>query len=196
MDLNITFIRNAPTKGGMEGRLLGRIDEPLTTESENLLRDRAAQGIYPGAQIVFSGGTMRCLQTASAVYPNMPAIILKELAPFDYGDFSGRTYSEIVADKRFTDWMIPGRIPAFPGGEAPHAFTGRCGKALRHIVREALAKNIGHIGVVTHLCVIKTILHRYCVPRSFYCDWHTDYLGGYAALYNTQTSALQIVERF
>lgn len=196
MILNIALIRSGVTEAGLQDRFLGSIDEPLARDGEMSLTWRAAGGVYPGAELVFASGLSRSLATAQIVYPRIPAIVLRELEPFDYGEFGGRTFRDLEGDGRFAKWLEGKRSLPCPGGEDPNVFVARCNEAFRRILRETEQKGLSSAAVVTHLSVIKSILRRYHLPRPVYRDWQADFGGGFSTHYDTDTGSLTISEKF
>ena len=196
MKLQINFIRGGAPGGGDE-RFLGKLNKPLAESEKINLAKKACAGEYPPAQMVFSSGLSRCFEAAQVIYPALPVIILPELAPFDYGEFTGLTYSEIFSDKRFAQFSNPGFTPSPPGGEGSvHIFLARCSAAIKKIAREGERKNAESVSVVTHRMVIAAILSRYCAPRPLYRDWKINYGGGYACSYDIPRCLLEIITNF
>ncbi len=196
MTITVALIRSGVTEAGLQDRFLGVIDEPLSSRGETTLIWRASNGIYPGAELVFTSGRSRSLATAQIIYPRIPAIVLRELEPYDYGEFAGRNYRELEEDLEFRRW-IANRCPApAPHGEEPHAFAARCAVAFRQIIREAEGKGLQNVAVITHLSVIQSILRRYHMPRPLYRDWQVGFGGGFITHFDTTTGVLTISEKF
>lgn len=195
MEFTLTFIRGAFTQGGKEGRFLGRIDQPPHQDGIELMKNRARQRKYPVADAVFSSPLIRCADSARAIYPYSEIIVLERLTAFDYGEFSGKSYSEIIADKKFAHWARVDQLAAFPGGEAPYAFFGRCGEALREIIDHARAKGLEKVSVITHQSVIGAILRRHSIPHSLYNDYNLDYGASLATVCKTEPVALKVREK-
>lgn len=193
MEFTLTFIRGSFTQGGKEGRFIGCIDQPSHQDGIELLKNRARQRKYPVADAVFSSPLIRCTDSARAIYPYSEIIVLERLAAFDYGEFSGKSYSEIIADKQFAHWAKADQLAAFPGGEAPYAFFGRCGAALREIIDHARTKGLQKVSVITHKSVIEAILQRYSIPNSLYNDYNLDYGASLTAVCQIEPAALRVL---
>lgn len=196
MNITVNFIRNAITRGGLEGRFLGRLDEPLDPKGEQDVKKRLAEGVYPPCELLFCSPMARCVDTARLIYPKTPAIVMKELSALDYGDFTGQTYSDIVGDQQFRDWAWSDKLEAYPGGEEPHAFLIRCAKAYRGIIGEARKKQAGQVSIVTHLSVMQALLERFYLPRSYYRDWQADYGGGYTVICGESGESFTVSDKF
>ncbi|MDR2909324.1 MAG: phosphoglycerate mutase family protein [Oscillospiraceae bacterium] len=191
--MTIALIRNAGSAGDIEGRRMGLLDESISPGGRERLLRKIDAGAYPDAQMVFTGGLSRCLDTARSIYPRVPAIVLRELSPFDFGVFSGLTVREITESEPFRIFFSGCDIKVPPGGSEDHySFLTRCGQAFLRIAREAQDKGAEMVSVVTHLAVIRTILRRYHVPRAFYRDWRADFCGGFLCEFGERDGMLRV----
>ena len=196
MEFALTFIRGTFTGEGKENRFLGRIDRPAHPGGLALLRDRAARGEYPRADAVFSSPLTRSMDSARAIYGHAGIAVLEQLTAFDYGDFSGKSYSEIATDKQFAHWADDAQLSAFPGGEAPYAFTNRCSETLREMIAHAQERGLQNVSVVTHQSVIGAILQRHSIPSCLYTNHHLDYGDALTTVCNAESEALKVRETF
>ena len=188
MNVTISLIRSGSTSSEEKGRFLGMRDEDISARGEELVRKKDSAAAYPPVNLVFSSALIRCRETARIIYPNIPAIIVKDLCAFDYGEFEGKLYSEILSDKRFQEWARLEMLTALPGGENPHSFAARCVGAFREIVREMESKQKTNAAIITHKSVIKTILQRFCIPRSIYRPWRVEWGDCYTMDFDTDTN--------
>lgn len=195
MNIIVNFIRNAVAKSELEGRFLGKLDEPIHPEGERRVRMRKDAGEYPPCELLFCSPSSRCVQTAGIIYPQTPAITAKGLTALDYGDYAELTYSDIVKDARFKDWAGSARLQAYPGGEEPHVFMARCAKAFQDIMREARSKKLEQVSMVIHLSVMQALFQRYCVPRSNYHDWQADHGGGYTVACGKKGDSFTVLKK-
>ena len=194
MEFTLTFIRGAFTQSDREERFSGRIDCPPHPDSIAQLREKARLGQYPKADAVFSSPLARCLDSARTIYPDLEIIVSERLSAFDYGVFSGSSYSDIVAHEQFADWAKSDHLRAFPQGESPHAFIGRCGEAMHTIIAHARQKELQRVSVITHQAVISAILQRYCIPYCLYRDYKLDYGAGISLACQTDAVALKLLK--
>ncbi|MGI6403704.1 MAG: histidine phosphatase family protein [Oscillospiraceae bacterium] len=196
MTITITLIRSGATQTGLQDRFLGLVDEPLSDQGRDSLIRQAANGMYPEAELVFTSGRSRSLATAHIIYPRTPAIVLRELEPYDYGAFAGKSYRELEEDEAFRRWLASPCLVSPPGGEEPHAFAARCGAAIRQIANETQRKGRQKVAIITHLSVIRSILRRYHLPRPLYWDWQVAFGGGFVTQFDTTRGVLTISEKF
>lgn len=195
MKLTMVLIRAGMTRSGREGRQLGTVDEPLLDQERERLRERAGGGIYPEADLTYVSALYRCRETATLIYPRVPAVVLGNLRALDAGVFEGMTRDEILKDEAFSQWAEPTQLAACPQGEDPYRFRARCAQAFRLVVDEMCSKGFECTAIITHNLVIGTILQRICIPRSAYRNWDIQWGGGYVVEYDSihSTAKLQAV---
>lgn len=191
MKLMIALIRNGRTESGEQERYLGLRDEALTERAREELAARRDE--YPQASLIYSGLAVRCRETAALLYPGVPAVLLKELAPFDYGELEGRTAAELEGDAIFRRWAEAEVTEPCPGGEDPYRFQVRCGRAFRMVADEMASKGIAQAALIAHGGAIDAMMQRYCIPRTAYRSWQPDWGCGYFVLYDTVRAELQLL---
>jgi len=190
------LIRNGETQGEKDGKHLGPLDEDLSPGGKKELEKRARERIYPDVELVYTGETRRCFQTVETIYPLTPAVLLKELAPFDMGGYNSRTYHSIRVDEQFNRWAEQSDLEPLGGGESPHKFHARCRTAYLQIVEEMLSKGLEIVAVVTHRLVMESILQRFLSPAYKYKNWNIQNGGGYLLSYNTGEKTAKIEKDF
>lgn len=125
--VTIAWIRHAATPGNEEKRMLGTTDESLSQEGIRTLRKMARRGDYPPAQLVLTGPSARCRQTAEIVYPDRSMHrVVPEWTEIDFGDFEYRNYRELNGNPVYQAWIDSGGTAPFPHGEDPETFQRRC----------------------------------------------------------------------
>ena len=196
MKLTLTLIRNGLTELDKGGVFIGLEDEPVTEEEGQKIRTNAKAGVYPPVQLVYTSALSRCLSTSGFIYPYVPAIVLKELAPFDYGSYTGKSYDQVAGEKDFQAWATAPYLTAIPGGEDPNQFQVRSSLALRNVATEMQEKEIERAAIVTHKRVIQSILQRFCIPRFYYGSWNIEGGGGYSLEYDTVALTARIRYKF
>ncbi|MDO4804032.1 MAG: histidine phosphatase family protein [Lachnospiraceae bacterium] len=117
--MRLTFIRHGETKGNLEGRYVGRTDEPLCDKGRENLLARKARGEYPPEpQMVFVSPLQRCRQSAEIIYPNAEPFPVSEFVECDFGDFEMKNYDELSGDPAYQEWIDSGGTAPFPNGES------------------------------------------------------------------------------
>jgi len=184
--LQITLVRNGMTASAQRGEYLGySIDESLLETERSRIRERYKANLYPPVEIVFTSPLLRCRETVSRIYPQVPVLVRRDLAPMDLGRYEGLNFHQIVSDKQFAQWASAPDLGPLGDGEAPYAFQARCTRGFQLIVDELANKGIAQAAVVAHRGVLESILQRFATPRSYYRNWALEYGGGYRLEYDT-----------
>ncbi len=151
--MKIIFIRHGRTRGNLEKRYIGAVDEGLCPEgAEELLKNK---GKYPAADILFLSPMKRCLQTAEILYGDsaVPVSVIEEFREIDFGDFEGKNHRELERDPDYIKWIESGGSMRFPNGEDRGDFIRRCSEGFLRAVSlcsELPAKN----GEVTAVFIV------------------------------------------
>lgn len=126
--MTLVFIRHGKTKGNMQSRYIGSVDEELCQEGINGIKDNLYNNIYPVADIVFASPMKRCIQTAGIIYPDLCSklYIIEEFKEINFGRFEGKNYIELNGDTEYQKWIDCGGTGRFPGGEDMGIFSKRC----------------------------------------------------------------------
>ncbi len=176
--MEIYFIRHGKTKGNLERRYIGRTDEPLC---ESGICELKAHN-YPKADFVISSPMKRCQQTANIIFPNQSKIIFDGLQECDFGDFEGKNYKELCANKKYLHWLeSKGTLP-FPNGESHKEFVRRCVKAFADSV--SMCEEYKKIAYVIHGGTIMAIMEEFAVPKKSFYDYQIKCGCGYKCVYD------------
>ena len=114
----IHLIRHGRTAESADGLYLGRTDLPLSAAGKQGLLDKAAQFVYPPAQIVYTSPLQRCVQTAALLYPERMTISLDALNECDFGAFTGKSFAQLKELPVYQKWVEGGFEAAPPDGES------------------------------------------------------------------------------
>ncbi|HXJ81758.1 MAG TPA: histidine phosphatase family protein [Candidatus Methylomirabilis sp.] len=150
----IYLIRHGETRGNAV-RIVQRPEEPLSAhgiaQAERLARQLVAEGI---SRIV-SSDLLRATMTAAALQraTGAPLQLDALLQERNFGDLRGTAYA--VLD---VDIFAPDYVP--PNGESWEAFHERVDRAWA-VVREVAASTGGHLAVVTHGLVCRSLAARH-----------------------------------
>lgn len=118
MQLQILLIRHGATAGNLEGRYIGRTDEPLPDSSREQLRRIREKGIFPAPDRVYTSPMLRCRETAEILFPDKKAAAVRAFAECDFGEFEGKNYAELNGDPAYQAFIDSGGELPFPGGES------------------------------------------------------------------------------
>ena len=167
------LIRHGQTQGNREHRYIGcRTDEPLCPEGIAALQEKS----YPPAAKVYVSPLLRCLETASLLYPGVPTEIVEDFRECDFGDWENKNYAELNGSADYQAWIdSEGEIP-FPGGESRAEFAARCVRAFDELLTRNLQEDCA---IIAHGGTIMAIMERYAKPKGNYYDFQARNGNGY-----------------
>lgn len=167
------LIRHGRTQGNLEGRYIGRTDEPLCRQGvEELLRFT-----YPPVCGVFASPMRRCIQTARCLYPGNPLQIVDAFRECDFGAFENLNYAQLNGRADYQRWVDSGGRLPFPGGESRTAFAARCVRAFMQVSR---ALSEGTYAFIVHGGTIMAIMENLALPAGDYFAFRAANGQGYA----------------
>ncbi len=145
----LLLVRHGETAPNVEGRLLGRMDPPLTARGEEQARVLAAG--LPRPDVVVASPLQRARATAESF--GVAVRTDERWTELDYGEFDGRQLAD-VPDATWADWR---RDPSFApaGGESLSALGDRVREACAELAPMAAERVVL---VVTHVSPIKAAL--------------------------------------
>ncbi len=162
----ITLVRHGRTKGNLEGRFVGRTDEPLLEESGSELKKYAD----PNVKMVYISSMLRAEQTAKILFPNAECIVIDELRECDFGDYEYKNHAELDGLIPYQRFIDSGGFEPFPGGEGRKDQTIRSLNAFERIMK-AEDGNIDDIYIVAHGGTIMAIMENLVVPGREFYEW-------------------------
>ncbi len=166
------MIRHGLTEGNLQGKYIGKTDEPLSADGIKMLKKMKESYVYPPVEECFSSPLSRCLETMDILYPNMAATVVPELAECDFGDFEGKSASQLKNNEKYIDWINAASPDASaPNGESNAEFAIRVCSAFNGIVKYMASNGIGRAAVCTHAGAIATILATYGLPQLPMSEW-------------------------
>ena len=168
----IHLIRHGASAGNLQGRYIGRTDSPLAMESVKNLAELKSKYEYPKAEAFYCSPSIRCRDTLKILYPAETPVDLPGMEECDFGDWEGKTASELQkTDPEFAKWMAGGPQVSPPNGEDGGAFMYRvCAAFEKHV--ENLIRNHTYTSVmVLPGGVMMTLLSAYGLPKAPFYDW-------------------------
>lgn len=166
----IHLIRHGLTEGNLKQQYIGLTDLPLAGVGVSELMKLRDELDYPKVDKVYSSPMLRCKQTAALLYPSKDIQLVDNLREIDFGEFEGKTATELENLPSYADWAA-GRINAAPGGEDNTEFTKRLCVGLNQIVRDMMASGAEHSAVIMHGGAIMALLSACAVPRRSMVEW-------------------------
>lgn len=222
-EIRICIIRHGRTPGNIKRGYIGcRTDEDLDVLGRKELREYKERGIYPDAEFLYLSPMKRCRQTAEIIWPellgtdnaentenlpgNSPASgkkrtavpgyeIIQDFRECDFGDFDGKSYSELNGVPDFQHWVDSNGMGRFPGGEDPEEFRERTTRAFLTVVEDIFCRvgnsadtrasnnaetiltragtgNRVDAAISAHGGTVMSVMAGFGTPGRTYYDWH------------------------
>lgn len=175
--MEIALIRHGKTKGNLEGRYVGRTDEPLLDASGEELIGSEYRSFCP--DIIYTSRLARCTQTAEILFPDREVHPWDGFEETDFGEFEYKNYAELNGHPAYQAWIDSGGMLAFPGGETGADFRKRCCQAFVSCVQDAKERGAEKIAIVAHGGTIMSIMEKYGEPKADFYSWHVENACGY-----------------
>lgn len=192
MDRRIWLIRHGRTKGNIESRYVGTVDESLAEEGKAELLKLKRDVTYPAPERVYVSYMKRCKETAKLLFPDSVLHTIEGLHECDFGEFEYKSYEDLNGYPVYQDWIDSGGMAGFPGGESMDVFQDRvCGGFLKIMEMEGILSApegrtdiSDDIVLVCHGGSIMAMLDRYSCPHKEYFDWQAGNGLGFTAFIN------------
>ena len=157
--MKLYIIRHGQTDWNVQGRIQGRQDIPLNaagrSQAQMLAKGMEKRPVTP----IYSSPQLRAMETAMALAGNqgVEVIPLPELVEIGYGDWEGRTASDILTKERklYEEWWQHPATVAPPGGETLNQVDERCRQAW-DMIRSGMKGDtavVAHGGTLAHFIV-------------------------------------------
>lgn len=167
----VYLIRHGMTAGNKEKRYIGRSNEPLCREGKLQAAALKATGL-PAFDRVFISPYIRCMETASILFPDTQFVAVYGLRECDFGMFEGKTAAELESSAAYHAWLATGCAGPIPGGEIVEDFKARCRNAFLEAMEEVAES--GSAAFVVHGGCIMAILEAYAVPKRAFYEYHLE----------------------
>lgn len=179
--MEILLVRHGKTRGNLEGRYVGRTDEPLLPEAGQACRESPWRTFHP--QLVYASPLLRCRQTAELLFEQAQILPWPGLEETDFGEFEYKNYEELNGHPAYQAWIDSGGTLAFPGGESGIEFRSRCCAAFENCIRDALQRGLQQIALVVHGGTIMSVMERYAKPAEDFYHWQVKNIEGFLVQY-------------
>jgi broad specificity phosphatase PhoE len=150
--MQLWLIRHGQTAWSKSGRHTGRTDIPLSPQGEReaeLLRDRLAARRFA---LVLTSPLRRALDTCRIAGYADEAIVDADLSEWDYGQYEGRTSTEICAER--PGWTL--FTAGVPGGESVAQVGARVDRVIARV-----RSTEGDVAVFAHGHLLKVLAARW-----------------------------------
>ncbi len=176
----IYFIRHGAVDETLRGKYIGSTDVHLSEKGKKALRQTAELFGYPYPEKIYSSPLSRCIETCSVIYPGRDIKTVGALSECSFGDWEGKSATELSNDPQFVQWLQNSDKTPPPNGESGKEFASRVCKGFERLVEQLSAEKTRTAAVVTHGGVIMTLLSVYGLPQAESYKWRMDNGYGYA----------------
>ena len=148
----VVLVRHGDTEWALQGRHTGRTDVPLTEGGRRQAALLARMLRQRQFAAVLVSPMQRALETCRLAGFGEVAEIRGDLAEWDYGDYEGRTTSEILAER--PGWTLWG--DGVPGGEAVEDVGHRVDRVIAEV-----RSSPGDVALFAHGHVLRILAARW-----------------------------------
>ncbi len=200
--MNVLLLRHGKTAGNLEGRYVGRTDEPLAQETKEQLKSFTPEKLEPlyeklgPVAAIYTSPMRRCLETAEFLFPKgrflqVPRETVFGLEECDFGRFEYKTWRELSGDPEYEKFLNTQGMSGFPGGETTEAFKERVCSVFSSVLmgwedgtasiplKAREGRRDGTLVFVVHGGTIMAALERFSRPHRDYYSWQTGNLCGF-----------------
>ncbi len=182
----IHFIRHGLTKANEIGAYIGNTDYPLSKQGRKQITTMKENLSYPHTDVVYSGPTSRCVQTAGILYPNIKPVLIAGLREYEFGKWEGKTVAELENDEEFKLWLKDSSKHSPPEGETNESFFTRITSSFSALVNGMMEASIENCVIITHAGVINNLLAIHGLPNAKPSDWMVESGCGYSVRFSVQ----------
>ena len=136
--MKIILIRHLPTKGNLESRYIGSLDEPLVKlELDDTSLEAYKRTLDEFApQRIISSPLTRAKETAALFFPCREIEVCNEFREMHFGLYEGKNYQDLKHEAAYQKFIDAGGTIGFPEGEEPEQFKKRCRDAFFQLTME------------------------------------------------------------
>ena len=156
----LILIRHGEPVESAHGRCYGKLDVGLSDDGRRQITDTAAfVGEYEFTQI-YASPRRRAVESAKIIQRSGQVFISENLAEIDFGDFEGKTYTELETEfpEIFRKWMETPTEVEFPNGESFARMRKRVLRETENILRKHKGETVV---LVSHGGVNRVILAHF-----------------------------------
>ena len=173
--MRIYLIRHGETDFNREGRYQGSLDISLSEEGWSKL---ARAAFCP--EVVYTSSMRRTQETASLIFPEAVLVPVEDLREMSFGDYEGRSKTELASDPEYVKWLSSGFTGVCPNAEESHEeFVHRTACAFASLVDTGLSQGREVLAVVAHGGTQMAVLSSFADQDRAFGDWLTGNGEGY-----------------
>ncbi len=163
--LKVYFVRHGLTNRNTRGAFCGRTDALVTEEGRAQLHKLREEYHYPDVEKVFCSPAIRCIETASILYPEHEAERLDVFWEQNFGKMEDRSLLEWGDEENMQKWINQDFSCLFPGGESILEAKFRSMAAMTQLIQRCIEENLKEVALVAHGQIMGLLL-KSCLVTS------------------------------
>ncbi len=179
--LLIHLLRHGKTEANEHHQYCGSTDMVLSVAGIEELNHFKQRIHYPKADIFFTSGMLRTVQTLNILYDHPPHTPVSSLREMDFGAFELHSYEELKHDPDYLAWISDIENARPPRGERKIEFTHRVFTGFDGIINHYLDnEQVKCCCLVTHGGVIAALMYRFFPDHGGFFDFRPECGLGYS----------------
>ncbi len=180
-NLIIHLLRHGKTEANERHQYCGSTNMGLSVAGVEELTRLKRRIHYPEADIFFTSGLLRTVQTLNILYDNMPYTPVPSLREMDFGAFELHSYEELRHDPDYLAWISDIENVRPPHGESKKEFTHRVFTGFDGIINHCLNnEQLQRCCLVIHGGVIAALMYRFFSDHGGFFDFRPECGLGYS----------------
>lgn len=171
----VYLLRHGETDYNAEQRYQGSLDIPLSANGKKKL---FSADFCP--EVVYTSHLRRTQETAQIIFPGAKLIAVRDFREMSFGDYEGRSKSELINDPDHDVWLASGFTGHCPNEEERHEqFVRRTCDAFSVLLDDALQKGEKRLVIVAHGGTQMSVMSAFVGGGRKFGEWLTGNGGGY-----------------
>lgn len=185
--MQIHLIRHGRTEANEQRLYYGKTDLSLSTNGRTELVALRDNGIYPTADLYFTSGLSRTLETLRILYGDVDFETVHEMAEYHFGVFEMKSYESLKDLEEYQNWIsdASGKV-ACPSGESRFDFENRVLRGFAKIRGRVADKHVTSTVVICHGGVIATLMEKMMPNVKTFYEWQPKTGRGYTLIFEKE----------
>ena len=193
MKFDLQLIRHGQTDAVKQQVYCGYTDMPLNQEGIKEIEGFIADNMYDSAEIHYSSGLKRAIETLQLIEGYVDWIEIPELKEYNFGDFEMRKHDELLSETSYNEWISDQTGDYIvPNGESVNLFNMRVEEGFQKLFRAINQTSNKSIMLTSHGGVIAQFIRRFHDPDMNIYEAMPSHGRGYRILAEYANDTLQI----
>ncbi|PMC35967.1 histidine phosphatase family protein [Bacillus sp. UMB0899] len=167
--VDLFLVRHGITEWNEQKRYLGHTDQGLVRKELSKLDRLKSELQKKRFDYVFTSDLQRCIDTFHYMQIPIKAIVDHRLREMNFGDWEGKTYSELKDLKAYQNWLDNWEVASVPNGEYASLFKTRIDSFFHELFQRVNDLNGSQkILLITHGGVIRYVVSKFTASTTFW----------------------------